>query len=73
MPCSSPFNLSRLPPAESLRNLACTIPGGLQVPTDLLSVEEAEIKFVPDPVETILKALAPFELGIGWLRKPTPF
>ena len=57
----------------SLRDLTYTIPGGLQVPTELLSVEEAEIKFVPDLVETILKALAPFELGIGWLRKPTPF
>jgi len=43
------------------------------VPTDLLSVEEAEIKFVPDPVETILKALAPFEPGIGWLRNQIPF
>ena len=57
----------------SLRDLTYTIPGGLQVPTELLSVEEAEIKFVPALVETILKALAPFEPGIGWLRNQIPF
>lgn len=55
MPCSSPINQSRLPPAESLRNLACTTPGRLLLPAEFLSGAEAGIKFALDRVATIFK------------------